>query len=360
MPNPTAPSDRFADFAGSRVLLSPPAAVYADGRPGTAYRLEAADHGPVLLHGDGADGCDILGARDVWVFEHLGVFYMHYDGAGRRGWLACLAVSTDLIHWEKKGPILDFGPPGSDDSASASYGTTFFDGRVWHMFYMGTPNAWPAPEFVPAFPYNTLKATGQSPVGPWTKQTAVVPFRQKQGSYYDATASPGQIVEHDGQYLMFFSASTDLPICLRTLAMARTDDLNGPWEIAPEPIVPATEQVENSSLYFEPANQTWFLFTNHIGIKDGVEFTDAIWAYWSMDLLSWNPSDKAVVLDGSNCRWSKTCIGLPSVVKVGDRLAILYDAPAGAGTSHMNRDIGLAWLDLPLHPPLSSADGSDQ
>jgi hypothetical protein len=28
---------------------------------------------------------------------------MHYDGAGPKGWLACLATSTDLAHWAKKG-----------------------------------------------------------------------------------------------------------------------------------------------------------------------------------------------------------------------------------------------------------------
>ena len=48
-------------------------------------------------------------------------------------------------------------------------------------------------------------------------------------------------------------------------------------------------------------------------------------------------------------------IGLPSVVQVGQRLAIFYDGnaseqmPTGV-KSHMNRDVGLAWLELPLLP----------
>src|ERR1019366_6398802 len=73
--------------------------------------------------------------------------------------------------------------------------------------------------------------------------------------------------------------------------------------------------------------------------------------YWTKDLNRWNPADKAVVLDGGNCRWSHKCVGLPSVVKAGNRLAIVYDAPGGDSTSHMNRDVGLAWLDLPLRLP---------
>ena len=88
-----------------------------------------------------------------------------------------------------------------------------------------------------------------------------------------------------------------------------------------------------------------------IGI-DSVEYTDSIWVYWTKDLNEWNPKDKAVVLDGQNCTWSRKCIGLPSAVPVGDRLALFYDAPGGDSVSHMKRNVGLAWLELPLAPPV--------
>ena len=88
---------------------------YPDGRPAAALRLEAEDHGVVLRHGDGPDRCDVLGARDAWVFRDGDTYFMHYDAAGPKGWLASLAVSKDLTHWEKKGPVLDFGARGEDD-----------------------------------------------------------------------------------------------------------------------------------------------------------------------------------------------------------------------------------------------------
>jgi predicted GH43/DUF377 family glycosyl hydrolase len=199
-----------------------------------------------------------------------------------------------------------------------------------------------------------MKARSTSSTGPWTKQKEVIPFQAKPNTYYSVTASPGQIVKQGDEFLMFFSAAVDHPI-RRTLSIARTKNLDGPWTLNPEPILPATEQVENSSLYFEPANQTWFLFTNHVGL-DGFEYTDAVWVYWSKDLNHWDPAHKAVVMDRSNCTWSKHIIGLPSVIRVGDRLALLYDGNAEAKMpvgvkSHMNRDIGLAWLPLPLVPP---------
>jgi predicted GH43/DUF377 family glycosyl hydrolase len=327
---------------------------YEDGRPFTEKRLPAEDHGVVLRHGDGPDQCDIYGARDVWVFEHGGSYFMHYDAAGPTAWLSALATSKDLVHWTKHGPVLELGKPGDGDSKSASYGVTYFDGDVWHMFYLGTPHTTPAPDRIPGFPYLTMKATGRSPAGPWVKQPEVTPWRLIPDTYNSVTGSPGFIVKQGDEYLQFFSAATTDPDgshTRRTIGIARTNDLNGAWRLDPQPALPLSEQVENTSLYYEPANRTWFLFTNHVGIRSGEEYTDAVWVYWSKDLNHWDPSAKAVVLDSRNCSWSKSVIGLPSVVKVGKRLALFYDGVADGSITHMRRDIGLAWLKLPLQPP---------
>jgi predicted GH43/DUF377 family glycosyl hydrolase len=218
------------------------------------------------------------------------------------------------------------------------------------MFYMGTPHATPPPDRAPAFPYMTMEARAASATGPWLKEPDVVPFRPKAGTYYSATASPGQIIRDGDEYLQFFSASTDRPI-LRTLSIARATDLDSMWTLDSTPIVPSSEQIENSSLYHEKSNGTWFLFTNHIGLDQDGEYTDAIWVYWTKDLNRWESANKAVVLDGKNSKWSKRCIGLPSVLPHGNTLAIFYDAPGGNSVSHMRRSIGLAWLKLPLSPP---------
>jgi predicted GH43/DUF377 family glycosyl hydrolase len=329
----------------SLLVLAPP-------QTAPLQRLEAKDAGIVLEYGKGPGGCDQYGARDAWVFESGGTYYMHYDAAGPEGWLAALATSEDLTKWERKGTALSLGAPGADDSASASYGVVEKVGRAWHMFYLGTPNATPPPDRVPSFPYLTMKALALFPDGPWVKQPEVVPFRPKTGTYYAVTASPGQVVRHGEEFLQFFSASaySRAGVLQRTLGIARTKSLNTPWSVDPSPILPPSEQIENASLYFEPTNGTWFLFTNHVASENGLEYTDAVWVYWSRDLLRWDPRNKAVVLDGTNCTWSKKCIGLPSVLRVGDRLAVFYDAPGGEDTGHMRRSIGLAWLDLPLRP----------
>ncbi len=276
---------------------------------------------------------------------------MHYDAAGPQGWLASLAISKDLIHWEKKGPVLQLGKEGEPDSKSASYGTTYYDGKKWHMFYLGTPNVSPAPNLIPSFPYLNRKAESESPFGPWVKRKDIIPFKPQEHTFYSSTASPGFIVKNGDEYLMFFSAA-DYTV-KRTICIARTKDLDSTWKIDPSPIVPPAEQIENTSMYFEETNQTWFLFTNHIGLDQDGEYTDAVWVYWSKDLNKWDPAHKAVVLDGHNCTWSHRCIGLPSVIRYQNRLAVLYDAPGGNSTSHMRRSIGLAFLKLPLRIPLN-------
>lgn len=322
---------------------------YSDGRPRCRLRLPAHDHGVVLRHGD---PWDALGAREASIAVENGVFHLFYDGAGPTGWLACLATSTDLVHWTKHGPVLDLGPPGADDSATASSPWVFRADDGWHMFYVGSPNATPPPGRIPAFPYLTCTATSDQLAGPWRKTPELIPFRPVPGTYYADTASPGAIIELDGEFLQFFSASAGGDRPLRTLGLARTRDLGGRWELSAEPILPPAEQIENSTLHYEPGLDTWFLFTNHVGIDErGAEFTDAIWVYWSRDPRSWNPEHKAVVLDGANCSWSSRCLGMPTVIRYGDRLALLYDGPGGDSQDHLHRDLGLAWLDLPLSPP---------
>lgn len=355
---------------------------YSDGRPACRWRLGAKDEGIVLPFAQGPDSCDMLGCWESILVEEEGVYHLFYDGSGPRGWLACLATSTDLRHWQRFGPVLDFGAEGEPDSKSASAPWTVRDDNgVWHMFYLGTPNSSPAPDYVPFFPYLTLKARATSLLGPWTKQREVLPFDVKPGTFRETTASPGAIIRHGDEFLQFYSGSVstlpgsepapgmpdmpaakaarrpDGPYALRTLGMARTRNLDGAWQVDDEPIVPLDEQVENSSLYYEESIGTWFLFTNHVGCEPGPgkarchEFTDAVWVYWCKDPTRWNSEHKAVVLDGENCSWSKRCVGMPTVHRVGDRLALLYDAPGGDDTGHMKRSIGLAWIDLPLTVP---------
>jgi hypothetical protein len=202
-------------------------------------------------------------------------------------------------------------------------------------------------------PYLTLKAEAERPEGPWRKRYDITPYGPAPGTYYADTANPGHILKRDGECLSFFSAAIHGAGGVeRTIGIARTRDLNGAWTPDPEPILPLGEQIENASVYYEPANGTWFLFTNHVALDEqGYEWTDAAWVYWTQDLDRWDPANKAVVVDGKTSTWAHACIGMPAAIPYGDRLAVLYDGAPGESRDHMGRRVGLAWLDLPLEPP---------
>jgi hypothetical protein len=223
------------------------------------------------------------------------------------------------------------------------------------MFYLGTPNASPPPDRVPSFPYLTMKARAKSIAGPWVKQYDVKPLSLKPNTFYSLTASPGFIIKHKGEYLQFFSGSKNEGTTVkRTVGIARTKDLDGSWQIIDTSALPPDEQIENSSLYYDKQLKTWYLFTNHIGITNNkTEYTDAIWVYWTKDIFHWQKQNKAIVLDKQNCSWSKGAIGMPTVIPVGNKLAMLYDAATGESISHMKRDIGLAWIQLPIKTPVN-------
>lgn len=332
---------------------------YPDGRPAPCYRLDAIDHGRIFVHGDGPDRSDALGAREASVVLHDDVFHLFYDGAEPDvGWRACLATSADLKTWHRHGPVLDFGEQGQWDSHTATSPWFIHHDDRWHAYYVGCMQTSPPPNCIPGTPYYTLKAEASQLTGPFHKRRDVQVTTVEPGTYHSDTACPGYLFWYENRLWQFFSAAQHVEndagrtVLQRTLGLAHAMHPDGPWIMLDQPILPQQEQVENSSLYHEPANDLWFLFTNHIGTDDaGSEWTDAIWVYWSDNPTRWNPSNKAIVLDGENCSWSEQCIGMPSVVRVGDRLAMFYDAPGSDSRSHVNRDIGLAWFDLPLCPP---------
>ena len=327
---------------GTGLVLVKNPVPYADGRPYPSYRMDAVDQGKFLEYGKGPNQCDTMNAREAMINCVDGTYYLYYDGAGAKGWVSCLAVSKDLKNWERKGPLLDFGPGASDSAAACSPWIIKDEKNLWHMFYLGTPNTTGGEYKIPIAPYLAMRATSNSPAGPWTKRYDPVPFSTKEGTYYSMSAYPGHVIKQGSEYMMFFGAA-DAKI-RRTISIARTKDLNGVWTLDPTPALPVTENLENSSVYFEPTSNTWFLFVNHIGNV----CPDAVWVYWTNDINHWNPACKAIVLDGSNCTWSHKCIGMPTVVTVGDKLYVFYDGAGGDSTNEMYRSIGKATLQLPL------------
>jgi hypothetical protein len=110
------------------VILSIAISAFAEPMP---YLSDVYDKGIIIPFGSAPKQVDYLGARDTWVWydsaDTSTPFHMTYDGSGPTGWLSCLAVSADptLLNWTLVGSVLELGTPGSVDSKSASYLTTY-------------------------------------------------------------------------------------------------------------------------------------------------------------------------------------------------------------------------------------------
>ncbi|MGS1033099.1 hypothetical protein [Burkholderia glumae] len=351
-PPPAATTKQVA--VGAQIVPSQPIR-YADNRPSTYYRLPANDYGVVLPHGTAPGGIDAQGARDVFVYQSGATYYMTYDGSGGPSWNTVLATSDNLTAWTVHGNIMPLGAAGSPDSDCVCYGQTFFDGSQWRMYYTTSASQSSSP-VVPLAPYKAMLAKAPSPTGPWSKGTDVLIATQS-GTYYADTASPGSIVSYQGQNLQFFSAGQIVNgQMMRTIGIARASSLDGPWTPDAQPVLPPTEQIENAAVWFQQSTGTYFMFVDHVGLNGGAEIGDAAWVYWTKDPSHWSASNKAVVMDGQTSNWSKNVIGIPSVVQVGDRLALFYDGDKSvtlrAGLDgNLHRDIGLAWINLPINTP---------
>jgi hypothetical protein len=299
--------------------------------------------------------CDYLGARDTWLWfdpeDKEWPYKFTYDGSGPEGWLACLAVSNDptLRNWTKKGTLLELGKPGSVDSNSASYLTTYqLDDGSWLGWYLGTNQTSPPPGDVPIGPYYTLLASAPSTSGPWTKNSALGNVIQ--------SGSPGVVMKSpdtQGEYWQFCTGCAG-----GSIGLATTFNLTGLWQEKMPLITDAP--VENTSLYYEEANGLWFLFTNQIGLDSGGMAFDAhIVVYWSSNLTNWSPMNKATVLNQTNAiepRIQVGRVGLPSVLRIpgnDKQLAVLYDGGGYRSDVSYNENcsVALLWIDLPLTPP---------
>lgn len=352
------------------------------------YLDDVKDLGVVLAPdapGAPAHRWDGGGIREAILTAADGAYYLCYDGAMPGGradsyWNACQARSSDLVHWHKLGPVMqasalahpDAGPEVYKDLRSASSPWSVWDGQRWYHYYVGADHC--APDGTPAFLYSTMLATSPALTGPWQKRCET-PGCEKHvcfpagapGDWDDVTASPGQVLQNprwtpeaagEKRWLMFYSgASTGADgVTRRSLGLARTDDLAAAddydakdghfWQKDPAPLLPPSEDIENTSIFFEAASGLYWMFTNHIHNN---AYTDAVWVYWSHDLTRWDPANKAVVVDATVSGWAKGAIGMPTVVqKDAGTLALLYDAVPGDGTGHLGRSIGLAEIRLPL------------
>lgn len=321
--------------------------------------------------------------REPMIFRDKDRYLLYYDAGGPELVFSAmmLAESTDLIHWHKLGPAQVpswMEDPSGDNNQYPDYlgaGSPwiFEENGTYYMY--NTSGTGKKGQFAP-LPYYTTLCTSDSLAGPWCKASIKegkpkrVSIYLRPDSWYSDTACAGSVIENpdwkgeeNKRYMMFFSAASfrnldksDSMSLGRGIGIARTsnlgvgDDYDNPegnfWQVDEEPVIPLEEDVENAVLWFEEETGLWYMFVNHIHSSN--EYTDAVWVYWTDNPNHWNTENKAEVISSDTCSWTHGAIGMATVVRVEDRLAMVYDANSAGDNSHFGRDIALAYLKLPL------------
>jgi beta-xylosidase len=142
------------------------------------YLSGVTDQG-IVLRPDAVGGANYTwdggGVREANINREGATYYMYYDGAATFGeylWRACLATSTDLVHWTKQGKKLnaaiDDDPTGSAkgyrDWKSASSPWIIKEGSTYYMFYLGCLTVFGGG--IPSSPYYTLLAPQRASAAP--------------------------------------------------------------------------------------------------------------------------------------------------------------------------------------------------
>lgn len=125
---------------GGRVVPDAEIAVMAE-RPAWLVRHRLAR--PVVMPSADPAAIDALAVECPKVYRHDGRWWMFHtviredDGVQLKR--IGLAVSDDLLRWEKRGLVVDAGAPGSWNAGGVSAPCLVHDGAQWWLFHDGFP-----------------------------------------------------------------------------------------------------------------------------------------------------------------------------------------------------------------------------
>ncbi len=167
---PAASTDRItisAQRLSDRPLLRPahgwsefglfnPAAINAGGKTVLLFRAQDRSHTSRIGYAENTDGLHFKvrpepvlspeadyekggGVEDPRVVQIDGTYYLTYTGYNLHSAQLCLATSTDLIHWDRKGVILPAyrGTWNTQWTKSGAIVPEKINGKWW-MYYLGT------------------------------------------------------------------------------------------------------------------------------------------------------------------------------------------------------------------------------
>ncbi len=200
---------------------------------------------------------------DTWYFIENNKIHMFYltcpENIERHtAWAIAHAVSSDFVHWEQAGIVLERGNPESYDGRCPATGSIlYFDNRYW-MAYTGNWNG----------PIPTVAIAVSGDLYKWEK-ISENPVTKIDGKYYADRVFPGDRdwLHWRDPFLFSENKKAFHYVCtkkkdgLGTLGYAESTDMRH-WKVLPPPEVdPVTAELECPQVYHWK-NQFYLVFSS--------------------------------------------------------------------------------------------------
>jgi beta-1,2-mannosidase len=197
-----------------------PAAVIHDGKTILIYRAQDTAGTSRLGYAESSDGIHFQnstnpvfsgatdyekdgGVEDPRLVEIAGVYYMTYTAYNKHDAQLCLAISSDLLHWQRKGILLPAykGNWNVGWTKSGAILTQEIQGKYW-MYWLGT-----TPDHS-----DQMGISSSSDLVHWTEETQTPVLPRRPGKFDSRVVEPGPppILTPNGIVLIYNGADDQL------------------------------------------------------------------------------------------------------------------------------------------------------
>lgn len=290
-----------------------------------------------ILEPSGVEGTfDRYAADNMRICRHNGKFYCFYIGFDGKGYRTAVATSDDLLHWEKKGVVLDAGsgnPWDTNGRAISSllcdidlYGNRELikrDGKYW-MFY----HAYPGVGYEVGAAANGLAWTTDEDLLEWHCEPAPVFEKGAEGCWDGGGLYSTWVVPKDDKFMLFYNGKeTTEGIWHEQVGVAFSDSLRNWTRYENNPVLKVTPNHWDSRfscgqhVLYDSKNKNWVMFYcgfDGINAQDGVAVSD--------DMLTWEKCEEPIIPVGAEGSLDSTHAHKPCIIYHNGALYHFYCA----------------------------------
>jgi len=275
-----------------------------------------------------------------FLFEHSGRFYMTHIGWDRTGYRTGLASSSDLLHWEKEGIIIDRGPEGSTTEFNIAMIWILRDndllgqGRLKKVSgdFLGMYHSYPCPgyESGPA----VIGLCWSSDFRHWDIEEPC--FIADGGAAWESGGLyKSCLVEYEGMYYMYYNAKNQEKWpWIEQIGLAVSRDLRHWDRYEGNPVIRVGSPGSyDETLLGDPCvlkyGDFWVMFYAAVGGK-GANWHARETAAISYDLLHWEKTNEILIDVGSQGSIDSIHAHKPGIIYKNGKLYHFYCAVAPA------------------------------